>query len=1363
MITYALFRMERKGVVKRFGVGKQAPPELLDMPTPTEESQSMRPTAVRAMFAKPVKPPVKPPVLQKRPKSPSLKPAAAAEELVTKLEKHESLGLTGDLKEMRDLIVEEENRDLYNTEVPVAYVPQTRRGFANFIKTTYKEFQLPNGPITIPEGEKYYPYQKFVRDYMRKESPYRGILVYHGLGSGKTCTAIAASEALFATDKKKIIVMSPKSLKTNFLKEISFCGFRHFQLNNFWVPLDLKDPMTTLFANQVYKLSGKYLKNARNVWVPDFRKPQSESNYESLPDEDRAEIRKQILAIVEWDPVNNPSGRIRFISYNGITAKKLMAMACDPVKFFDDSVIVIDEIHNLIRLIQGTIQPYLSKMGPGGKKARRTVPVEEITPYRWKPTLCAEGTKMYTRGYLFYRLLLDSHNSKIIGLSGTPLINFPEELGILANVLHGYITTLEGNIELEGDVEKTGKEIASKHPYVDFVEFTKHPKGGKKVLMSLLPPGIRKIENDIGVMRVPGEEKHPGIDEIVKSIQDAFEKGGVAFSGPLKPTSEALLPPFGDTFSEHFISGKDIKAKGVLTTRLTGLVSFYKGSRLELMPRVKVDEIVKVPFSLYAQKAYSFKRSTEVKSEMEGKGGKTIDAVWAQVYELGDSAAANNYKMGSRQACNFVFPPEVVRPSASAADRKNEAMQGAAVVGIIELAPEEETTNEEFVQMGQEEENMEEVAQEDERLEAEIYGTEAPAPAPVPAPAPALASAPKPVTKGKTLKATAPSEDAIRFSNKIANKYQIFDTFAPTPITIITAGEEDTFPTLEHYYQAIKFRNSDHDWYTQVRDAPTPAKAREMGSDKSHTMDSTFPSNRVYIMKRGLEKKFYPNKELKALLLSTGDTKLIQASPVNSFWGEGAEKKGENHLGKLLMTLRSEIRDQEEMPNLGQEGGDPTSAECKAGTKPGEKYTIAYDRAKECLKTVAKARMLLKGPEGLATYSAKFAMMLEKIAAAPGSSLIYSQFLDMEGIGIFRVAMDVNGYAPIRLTLIGGVPAFTKETEESLRKGPGKQPRYITFSGVETPDERRAALDIFNAKFAELPESMNKILSEAGYKDNKVGELCRVFCITSAGAEGLSLRNVRAVHIMEPYWNEVRLRQVKGRAIRIGSHLDLPEDQRDVSIYTYISCFSEEAQRDRTGDNKIDETLLLHDSVDAKKAVEYGIPMKPGMTTYVMTTDEIIYAISERKRKIIESLECILKSAAVDCEISYEQNKDGTFRCLPLKGKVGDFVYKPNLEQDILDASKFEDEKSICSGELKPREFFQHINKILYSLREVFGSNKVVTGYDAFEAIEEVDHGKKIRKKKMPEVKLGTVGVRMVDGVPQPGPPVQIKGNKPVP
>ena len=1400
--------MEKKGVGRKFGVGRIAPPELQDLPKQTDLGMRAGPitTVAQAMFAKPAGQKAKPKTAKPRPVSPkpkavSLKeavreavkeaieteaeaaPEAAAEpdaeaepELADLLDAKDIGGLSEDLKEMGDLILEGETKDLYNTQVPVAYVPQTRRGFSEFIKGTYTEFELPEGPITIPEGEKYYPYQKFVRDYMRSEAPYRGILVYHGLGSGKTCTSIAASEALYASARKKIIVMTPFSLKKNFLSEISFCGFRHFQLNNFWTPLDPKDPTTTLFANQILGLSGKYLKNARHVWVPDFRKPQSESNYEGLDPADRDEIRQQILSIVEWHPEKNPSGRIKFISYNGISAKKLMAMACDPNprKFFDDAIIVVDEIHNLIRLMQGNIQPYLTKLGPGGKKVRRTVPVEEVTHDRWSPSLCREGTKLYNRGYLFYRLLLDARNSKIVGLSGTPLVNFPEELGILSNVLHGYITTLGGVIEQSGKaIQDKAEKIGLEDPYTDYVKAKQDPAGGgTRIMFSLLPPGLRKVEE--GVERIPEEEPVPSFDQIVESIKKRFADAGIPISGSLKPKSEELLPPFGDSFRDNFVAGNTLKNKAVLITRLTGLISYYKGSRLELMPRVKSDEIVRVPFSPYAQKAYSFKRSTEVKSEMEAKGATTVDAVFAEVYELGDTAGANNYKMGSRQACNFAFPSEVTRPSASAKEQQEEAEDGEAVAGIITLAADHEAEAEAFnVELEDEEDDAAAVAAEDAAIKADMYEGATVAAEPKPA-APA---APKPVGEiGETGK-------EIRFGHDIDNKYKVFSTFAPTPITITTAGKEDTFPTVEHYSQAIQFSATDPTWYNEIRAASSPAKAREMGHSKEHKANPD-PDLRRRLFKdtlpRALQIKF-DSEELKELLLSTGNKRLLQSEDDRELG-----YKSENYLGEMLMALRKDLSKFANMPKIG--GGktvaqmraekaatqkvaetpkknvtekvkpDLAAADCKRGTKPGEKYRDACARARECLKTLARAKMTLGGADGLANYSAKFASMLEKIAAAPGSSLVYSQFLDMEGIGIFRTAMDVNGYAPIEITLVGNTVAFTKETEASLRK---KQPRYLTFSGGEKPEVRRAALDLFNAKFSSLPESMNKVLTEGGYTDNKTGELCRVFCITSAGAEGLSLRNVRAVHIMEPYWNEVRLRQVKGRAIRIGSHLDLPEDQRDVAIYTYISSFSEAAQRDRTGPNKIDETLLLHDSVDLKKATDLGLPIKPDMTTYVLTTDEMIYTISERKRKIIEALECILKTAAVDCELSFKQNNDKTFKCLPLKGKVGDFIYNPNLEEDIREGAKFEGSEDICTGTVKPQALFQKINKVPYYLREILGDKNEVTGYEVFAAVEVDDPknpGKKMLKRSSPDKKMGTVGVRKVDGVDKPGPPINIKG-----
>jgi hypothetical protein len=59
--------------------------------------------------------------------------------------------------------------------------------------------------------------------------------------------------------------------------------------------------------------------------------------------------------------------------------------------------------------------------------------------------------------------------------------------------------------------------------------------------------------------------------------------------------------------------------------------------------------------------------------------------------------------------------------------------------------------------------------------------------------------------------------------------------------------------------------------------------------------------------------------------------------------------------------------------------------------------------------------------------------------------------------------------------------------------------------------------------------------------------------ISSAIAEGINFRNVRFVHIMEPYWNYSRLKQIIARATRNNSHKDLDEAERTVQPYIYIS------------------------------------------------------------------------------------------------------------------------------------------------------------------------------------------------------------------
>ena len=1000
------------------------------------------------------------------------------------------------LDHLEELLTNEQKKDPYVNEIPI-YVPETRRGFSEFIKQNYSDFMLKKIQLQEPETkDEKYLYQQFIREYIRQASPYRGLLVYHGLGSGKTCSAIAASEALFAIGNKRIIVMTPFSLRKNFLKEITFCGFRHFRLQNYWIDLDIDNEIHKTFAREVLNIGENHLKKAGHIWVPDFDK--TESNYNLLSSDQQTEIRNQILSILVYDSKTNPTGRIEFINYNGISAAKLKEIACTKSTYFDNAVIVIDEIHNLVRLMTGKIEPYITSP----KGAKRKIVVETIGAEKWKPSLC-DTNRNYKRGYLFFRLLLSATNSKIIGLSGTPLINFPEELGVLTNILHGFIPVVEGVVAVSGDeIQERIKNILLEYQYVDFVRVESDRAGqGIRFMISLLPEGIRKISNDVGVERIPEGEGESVLkqEDILKDLNDLFQKKGYKFSSVPVLKALPLLPIINDDFRSIFMNEAktEIINKAVLLKRLSGMISYYKGSNQNLMPKVLKDEVIRVSMSEYQQKKYSLERSQEIALEKNKKSKKSD--IWADIDNIGEMKNSTSYRMGSRQVCNFAFPPSVTRPR--------------------------------------------------------------------------------------------------------PNTSENIDFEAPDTKDIIDGSE---------------------------------------GMDDG---DFAIPEN--------------PEEDEHAVYEeeSEGEGDEIQ---------EGGDNEDEDELIQIKPLKPSK-------PSKIQQIKLQRQSDCKAGKKKDETYKDAILRSKKCL--VESPRDLeIEG--GLRIYSPKYSAILNNIQNASGSSLVYSQFLDMEGIGIFRLVMDINGYAPIEIESTQAGPRFSKNTEESFKNN-RNQPRYITFSGSEKEDIRRLALDVFNARFNELPENLSKVLLESGFEENnnKKGQICRVFCITSAGAEGISLKNVRAVHIMEPYWNDVRLKQVKGRAIRIGSHLDLPPKERNVSIYTYISVFGPEAQNGEPP-MKIDETISIRDSMDRKEAISYDLPIGD-QKDYVVSSDEYLYLISKQKKKIIDELETIMKSSAIDCELNYAENKDGTFECLSLKGKVGDFLYHPNLQTDILEsASQFKIKKA---------------------------------------------------------------------------------------
>ena len=259
----------------------------------------------------------------------------------------------------------------------------------------------------------------------------------------------------------------------------------------------------------------------------------------------------------------------------------------------------------------------------------------------------------------------------------------------------------------------------------------------------------------------------------------------------------------------------------------------------------------------------------------------------------------------------------------------------------------------------------------------------------------------------------------------------------------------------------------------------------------------------------------------------------------------------------------------------------------------------------------------------LEELSPKFQKIIDNLSTSAGPALIYSNFKTLEGVGLFGVALEAQaGYRKLDIIpLAGGGWSLTPET---LTAGPGT-PRYITYSGDEDRAKRQVLLAIFNGKWNKIPGALATQIQElAGSKQNLHGEIARVFMITQSGAEGISLANVRQVHIMEAYWNYVRLDQVKGRAIRICSHMDLPPEERNVDVFTYVTKFSERQLKDKL----VDETLINFDGGE--------------------TTDENILKLLKSKKHLADSILDVMKTAAVDCELNATEN--GALACYRFAG-----------------------------------------------------------------------------------------------------------------
>lgn len=134
------------------------------------------------------------------------------------------------------------------------------------------------------------------------------------------------------------------------------------------------------------------------------------------------------------------------------------------------------------------------------------------------------------------------------------------------------------------------------------------------------------------------------------------------------------------------------------------------------------------------------------------------------------------------------------------------------------------------------------------------------------------------------------------------DEYGMFSNFSEHGIT-----ENGLFyPTVEHYYQASKFKNIAYK--ERIRKCGSPKRASELGKSKIETLRENWDHLKIEVMARALHLKFDQHIELSNILLNTENKLLIENSPYDNFWGIGRTGEGLNYLGTLLMRVRRNIK-----------------------------------------------------------------------------------------------------------------------------------------------------------------------------------------------------------------------------------------------------------------------------------------------------------------------------------------------------------------------------------------------------------------------------------------------------------------------
>ena len=429
------------------------------------------------------------------------------------------------------------------------------------------------------------PRQTYIRNYLNIDSPYRGLLLFHGLGTGKSCTSILTAENL--KSKHHIFILLPASLEENWKKEIiNVCGDSEYKNNpnliyKYYTFIKYNSSNINLIYTQY--INNNYIGDTIDFIYNNNNLTGTIIDVSGIFDNKKYNIKTYKIKI------NN-----EIIDYN---SNDIEIIYNKNKNVFSNKVVIIDEIHNLVSM-------YKSSNSNSNNLINNNISNTVI--YRNKT----------------YSDLIAAINTKILLLSGTPIINNIRELKYILNIIHGntnYITIKINIINQIININELEEFILSNNKHINIINIKQDDT--IIILKIVLNPDYFIRENDY----LHKIDYIYSVNNLLKDIESDlfvyFTNNKIEYSilDILPIQKNKLIMDEDDIFEEQFLNKQynvdlgiieynDFKNIDYLKILLIGKLSYLKGEETTLL----IENNIYTNIEQYQYSSYNIAREKEI-------------------------------------------------------------------------------------------------------------------------------------------------------------------------------------------------------------------------------------------------------------------------------------------------------------------------------------------------------------------------------------------------------------------------------------------------------------------------------------------------------------------------------------------------------------------------------------------------------------------------------------------------------------------------------------------------------------------------------------------------------------------------------